>query len=535
MRATRSCAVLAGLIAAVSPAAATPPSPPAVGGMANVYTPLLCNGDIANAAYNTKTLQDAIDATYLVNGQHKRRHIYLPDGQCYLNAGVLTVKDIEGGASTTRGLIAIDGVGLNNTELTFTGSGDALLIKSGRVRLGGFTLDSDGVTRGFTTSSAPVSTASVARNAMTINAKTTASVGDIAIYTKAKDPTFDYAAVVVAATPTSVKIAAARADGSTSGGNLRILHALGAGRGIAVDPGASATNHITVSDFYYFDILVSHQPGDCFYFQNPEQLSLHDITGVDCGGIGLNLNGDDYSSGRTTSIGNVIERARMINNGSYGFQDFASAGTNHYIAPEALQNYGSTQFRVAGGGIGPIIDAPDIEAQRIPAAGYGIGSNKFGLQMGSAKTIVNGGLIDAGSFATILMQGNGERVNGTTLYNYGHMTTGSYFTSNVIDTSPGLKNINANFTIGGSITLSTPITNVMSVLTDPTNVFIEAGIPKGPITLPKLSAAPANAPGAGLCQVFAVAATTPGAGKVQVICGTSATPSTLLDNIGAGF
>lgn len=52
--------------------------------------------------------------------------------------------------------------------------------------------------------------------------------------------------------------------------------------------------------------------------------------------------------------------------------------------------------------------------------------------------------------------------------------------------------------------------------------------------LPKLSAAPGS-PGAGLTSIFLVAGTTAGTAKLQILAGTSTTPSTILDNIGAGF
>jgi hypothetical protein len=42
------------------------------------------------------------------------------------------------------------------------------------------------------------------------------------------------------------------------------------------------------------------------------------------------------------------------------------------------------------------------------------------------------------------------------------------------------------------------------------------------------------APGAGQCQIFAVAGTAPGTCKLQAICGIRATPVTIVDNVGSG-
>lgn len=53
-------------------------------------------------------------------------------------------------------------------------------------------------------------------------------------------------------------------------------------------------------------------------------------------------------------------------------------------------------------------------------------------------------------------------------------------------------------------------------------------------TLPKLSAAPGVAPGAGRVRLFFVAGTTGGSCKLQAQAGTSTTASTIFDNIGSG-
>ena len=442
-----------------------------------VLANLTCNSasDSATQSANAAALQAAINATLVASPEHRRYLIRLPPGRCFLPGGMVTIGDVEGSTALTRGKLRLEGAGKDNTELVISGSGDGILVQSGKVSLSSFTMTSDGSTRGFINTVVTATGAVAASNVMTITTKAAhgAVVGDTVIYTMASNGAYSYRGTVTSVpTSTTLTVAYTIGNGTVTGGNLRVLHTIGTGRGIAIDPGYSIGT--TMADFEMHDVSIQGQPGDGFEAIDPELLLMQRVVAANNGGNGFQLNGSDYGSGQENN-NNLLENIRGSGNGLAGILDYASVNGNVYVSAEALQNYGPIQFDINAGTGAAVLINPDIEAENIQAANGGTGSNQVGLRLGTAGGQVLGGLINAGSFAPVEIQQPRQRIVGTMLGNTAYPgnpngSTGNYYTSYIIFAFGTLTDINVDVPLLGALAGNTQaVTNLPAILANNTN------------------------------------------------------------------